>query len=199
MQSGSIVGSISSNSHNLAIFDKSVNEHELVVRLRSGQNLEFALNLSKLPHVANSALNAYFVFFSPFFLLNTAVNGTPELLSSHANKTFLIVLQVSFAENVSFFGDSCGCLDVISSDHADIDASGMAFADSILDSGPQRVLKTHDSDQSQSSFGKLLVLQRLVLSAEQVKENVSSSGFVGQNLAVSCPDHSDEWLDKVLV
>ena len=110
-----------------------MDKHKLVVRLGASENLELAFNLSKLPHVSDSAFNTNLVIFAPLFLFNTAIYSVSELLASHANKSILIVCQVLIGENICFASNSYGSFDVISCNHANIDASEVATTHGLCD------------------------------------------------------------------
>jgi hypothetical protein len=76
VKSGCVVGTISSHSDSLSDLDQTINEHKLVVWLRSGHNLELGVDLAEDIHVTDLANNlldllGFFgaVIFVDFFVL----------------------------------------------------------------------------------------------------------------------------------
>jgi len=96
VESRRVVGTISSHSDSLSDLDQTINEHKLVVWLRSGHNLELGVDLAEDIHVTDLANNLFDLlgffgaviivdFFILLFKFNFATNSFSELLSSHAN------------------------------------------------------------------------------------------------------------------
>lgn len=161
VESGSIVGAITSHSNSLVELDETVDKHELVIGLRAGHNLEMLVNLSEDVHVLNSADNVvdlfklYFVIFTfdfNSFALNFdfAANGFAECSTFHAFVLLVLSIgQVGFGKNTSFYGNSSGSVNVVASDHTHVDTCAVALLDSGSDSISEGVLESEDTNHGE--------------------------------------------------
>ena len=126
MKRGSVVCAITCDGNSTTNLNQTVHEHKFVIRLRTRHNLEFLFDLFELTDVSNSALYANFIILRALFLLNTAINLAAELLASHANVILLVSLSIHLRENASFASDGSCSLEVVASNHADINSSKVA-------------------------------------------------------------------------
>lgn len=94
--------------------------------------------------------------------LNFATDGLAEVSAVHADVLgVLLVNKVGLAQDSSFKGDSFGSVDVVTSDHTDIDSSSVALNNSVSDSFSKWVLKSKDTNHGELSLNCLHIVSSL--------------------------------------
>lgn len=94
--------------------------------------------------------------------LDFATDSLAEVSAVHADVLgVLLVDEVSLAQNASFEGDSFGSVDVVTSDHTDVDSGGVALNNGVSDAFSKWVLKSKDTNHGEFSLDCLHVVGSL--------------------------------------
>lgn len=200
VKSGGVVGAIASDGDGLSVADQAVDEHELVVGLGSGHDLDLGSDLLELVHIADDSLDlslvlllvaiiriVFLLLLEHFLDLDATVNGLSELLASHANvfSTLLLGVQVGLSQDASLEGDSSSSVNVVTGDHADVDASLAAGVDGVLDSGSERVLEAEHASDGELALHSGISVLTVPDSGPLVSAHISVADEEGTESSVS--------------
>lgn len=188
VKSGSIIGTITSDGNSSALFNQTVDEEELVIGLRSGHHLKLVLDLSESVLVANlsddlwllllltSQLAILILGIDQFLLdLYGSRDGFAENWALHAEVLGeLWVVKVILSDDTGFERDGSSSVNVVTSDHTNVDTGLVAGLDSVSDSWSERVLQAKDTNHNQVVLGVFHVATLHLLPGVLVVLNVGN-------------------------
>jgi len=189
VESGCVVGTVTSHGNSSFLLLEACDEQELVIRGRASQNLELLGDFLEFLQVFDGVDSLIINDF-----LADTTGGFSKVLANHSNVALFVVSELSCSDNTSLLGDGNGGVNMVTSAHSNVDAGSVAELNGFSDSGSKGINKSEDTDSSEVFLNDstvLYVLEIVVGALEllpfgffvvSVSDQQGSVGSVGERL-----------------